>query len=617
METLRKINSPEDLKKLNNDELINLSKEIRKFIVNSLSKTGGHLASNLGIVEVTIALHYVFDSPNDKFIFDVSHQSYVHKIITGRLKGFSTLRKFDGMSGFTKSTESHHDYFDCGHSSNSISIAQGYAVSEELKGSTNRGIAIIGDGAMTGGMAYEAMYNAKENGKNLIVILNDNEMSISGNIGFLNKKVSTFRLNENYNRFKADLKTKLHSMDGIGDNIENKLSNIRDMFKNALIDGVIFEELGFKYYGPFDGHNLKNLIDIMSKLKDVDGPILLHIKTKKGYGYKPALKSPCDYHGVTAFDIKSGKSLTEKRDTYSNIAANTVLELAKEDKRIVAITAAMSSGTGLTNFEKYFPERFFDTGITEGHTLTFASSMAKNGIVPFVFIYSTFLQRGYDQIVEDIALQNSHMVICIDRAGLVGADGETHQGIFDISFLSHIPNLTFMAPKDSIELIEMIKFAMDLTGPVAIRYPRAVAEYTNEITNIEYGKSEVITSGEDVCIITVGHTYSRGKKISEMLLNKNISTAHINARFINPINSDTINSIKDFKYIFVIEDNLKVGGYGSKLLLDLMENSFIGKFKVFGFESFVTHGDIKNLNRKYNLDINSIFLDILDTIGVE
>ncbi|MFV0503545.1 MAG: 1-deoxy-D-xylulose-5-phosphate synthase [Lachnospirales bacterium] len=603
----------EELKKLKLNELRSYCKDTRRFLVNSLSKTGGHLGSNLGVVELTVALHYVFNSPEDKFIFDVGHQSYIHKILTGRQNEFHSLRKFKGLSGFPKQEESEHDFFDVGHSSNSISIALGYSVAMSLENSTNKGIAIIGDGAMTSGVAYEGLVNGGLNGKNLIVIYNDNEMSISKNISYVTKSVNKLRLTENYNKFKNGLKYKL-SDTAIGNDVENKLAKFRDHLKYTLIDGQIYEEMGYNYFGPFDGHDLTCLINVLNHCKKIKEPVFIHVKTCKGKGYLPAMENPSDFHGVSNFNIKTGQPINKKSEDYSSVVGKEILKHAKKNEKVVAITAAMSKGTGLSSMEEEMPNRFFDVGIAESHSITFASSLAKSGLVPIVCIYSTFLQRAYDQVVEDLALQKNHAIICIDRGGLVGADGETHQGIFDISFLSHVPNLVFMCPKDKNELIDMIDFAVKNKAPTAIRYPRGSAKNLIEDKRnaIELGKSEMIHNGTKVAILSIGTIMETALEVYSSL-EKNIKL--INCRFVSPLDMDMIESLKDFNYVFTIEDNLRIGGFGSKVLNALSDIGYTGKFKNFGFNNFVEHGDCDSLYKEHGLDSHSIVRAINNEIG--
>ena len=476
MSFLDNINSPSDLKKLNIKELDCLAQEIREFLINSISKTGGHLASNLGVIELTIALNYCFDFSKDKIVWDVGHQAYTHKILTGRKDLFDTLRKKDGLSGFPKTEESIYDHFNTGHSSTSISASLGFATARDLLGKDYNVISVIGDGAMTGGLVYEAMNNAGANNKKLLIILNDNQMSISENVGSMSKHLSSLRSAPEYLEAKLDVRKFLERFNIVGDRINKVLEKTKEGIKYAILPNVMFEQLGIKYIGPIDGHDINGLIKALNNVKNINKPVMLHIITKKGLGYIHAENEPYNYHGVAPFDTKTGKSVTNKQETYSDVFGKFMVKEANRNKKLVAITAAMPSGTGLSFFSKVYPDRIFDVGIAEEHAVIFAGGLAMGGFVPVFAVYSTFLQRGYDQIIHDICIQNLHVVFAIDRAGVVGDDGETHQGIFDISYLSHIPNLTLLAPKDKEELIEMLDFSINKhKGPIAIRYPKGIA----------------------------------------------------------------------------------------------------------------------------------------------
>ncbi|WP_058485271.1 1-deoxy-D-xylulose-5-phosphate synthase [Defluviitalea phaphyphila] len=617
---LDSIISPKDLKKLSIDKLNILAKEIRTFLINSLSKTGGHLASNLGVVELTIALHYCFNSPKDKIIWDVGHQSYVHKILTGRKEKFNTLRQKGGLSGFPKREESIHDIFETGHSSTSISAALGIAAARDLNNEKFSVVSIIGDGSLTGGMAFEALNDAGRTNTNLIVILNDNQMSISPNVGGLSKYLSTIRTGPIYLEVKEDIDHILKKIPGIGKSVAKTVRKTKESIRYLLVPGTLFEELGFTYVGPINGHNIGELIKVLNRVKRMKGPILLHVKTVKGKGYKYAEKFPCNYHGVSPFNIESGKSIKKKiKETYSEVFGNTLINLANINKKIVAITAAMPEGTGLKKFEEKFPKRFFDVGIAEQHAVTFAAGLAVSGFHPVFAVYSSFLQRAYDQIIHDVCLQKLPVIFAIDRAGIVGPDGETHQGIFDLSYLSHMPNMTIMAPKDKFELEEMLKYAFTIKGPVAIRYPKGEAPVLSEFnTNpIKYNKSELLYEGKDGAIIAVGKMVEIAKKAVEELKNKNIEISLINARFIKPIDEEMIiNIAKKYKVLFTIEDNIINGGYGSNVLQILSKNKIKNiNVNILGFpDKFINHGTPDEIYKEYGLDKNGIMQKVEEVL---
>ncbi|MGB9680564.1 MAG: 1-deoxy-D-xylulose-5-phosphate synthase, partial [Thermoanaerobacteraceae bacterium] len=514
---LSKVNSPFELKKINKNDLPKLSNEIRQFLIDNVSATGGHLASNLGIVELTIALHYVFNSPVDKIIWDVGHQAYVHKILTGRREQFKNLRKFEGLSGYPKRSESIHDIFGAGHSSTSISAALGIAKARDLNKDNYSVISVIGDGALTGGMAFEALNNAGRAKTDLIVILNHNEMSISENVGSMSLYLSKLRTDPNYNKIKNEIDNLLNVIPPIGKSLHKYLDKLKDSVKQFVVPGMFFEEMGFTYLGPIDGHDTNVLIDVFERAKNLKGPILIHVITKKGYGYKYSEKYPEKFHSASKFNIDNGQFLNEGQNTYSDVVGKTLTEMALKDKKIVAITAAMPEGTGLNYFAKLIPERFFDVGIAEQHATTFAAGMAVNGYRPYFAVYSTFLQRAYDQLIHDVSIQNLPVVFAIDRAGIVGEDGETHQGVFDISFLRAIPNISIMSPKDANELVEMIKLSRTLDFPVAIRYPRGKAEEfdVNRECNIVFGKSEILKEGLEISIFAFGRMVPIALNVAE------------------------------------------------------------------------------------------------------
>ena len=610
--TLDKVNNIDDLKKLDKSELPNLASDIRAFLIENVSKTGGHLAPNLGVVELTIALHYVFNSPADKIIFDVGHQCYVHKILTGRKNKFSTLRKLNGISGFPKTRESKHDIFNTGHSSTSISSALGIATANKLNGKKDFAIAVIGDGALTGGLAFEGLNNAKIDDTNLIVILNDNQMSISPSVGNLSNYLNQMRSNSLYTNSKAKIKNILERIPLIGNAIIHLVENSKNALRHALLpNSVMFEQFGFTYLGPIDGHNLNDLTKILERAKSVRKPVLIHIVTKKGKGYKPAEDRPDVFHGVGKFDVESGKINTSSSVSYSKRFGDELIKNAKSNDKIVAITAAMPKSTGLYEFSKEFPNRFFDVGIAEEHAVSFASGLASQGFIPFFAVYSTFLQRAYDEIIHDIALQNAHVVLAIDRAGIVGADGETHHGIYDLSYLSHIPNMTIMAPKDGNELAKMMNFAINYNGPVAIRYSRD--GYADSLTDvaegeIELGKAEILHTGKDLTIVAIGKTVATALEVSKILEKKKISAEVINARFLKPLDSDTImNSLRKTKRIITIEDNVITGGFASAIQNLIINEKDILFKKFFAYpDEFIKHGSTSEIEDEFGLSVEKI-----------
>lgn len=610
--TLDKVNNIDDLKKLDKSELPNLASDIRAFLIENVSKTGGHLAPNLGVVELTIALHYVFNSPADKIIFDVGHQCYVHKILTGRKNKFSTLRKLNGISGFPKTRESKHDIFNTGHSSTSISSALGIATANKLNGKKDFAIAVIGDGALTGGLAFEGLNNAKIDDTNLIVILNDNQMSISPSVGNLSNYLNQMRSNSLYTNSKAKIKNILERIPLIGNAIIHLVENSKNALRHALLpNSVMFEQFGFTYLGPIDGHNLNDLTKILERAKSVRKPVLIHIVTKKGKGYKPAEDRPDVFHGVGKFDAESGKINTSSSVSYSKRFGDELIKNAKSNDKIVAITAAMPKSTGLYEFSKEFPNRFFDVGIAEEHAVSFASGLASQGFIPFFAVYSTFLQRAYDEIIHDIALQNAHVVLAIDRAGIVGADGETHHGIYDLSYLSHIPNMTIMAPKDGNELAKMMDFAINYNGPVAIRYSRD--GYADSLTDvaeceIELGKAEILHTGKDLTIVAIGKTVATALEVSKILEKKKISAEIINVRFLKPLDSDTImNSLRKTKRIITIEDNVITGGLASAIQNLIINEKDILFKKFFAYpDEFIKHGSTSEIEDEFGLSAEKI-----------
>ncbi len=612
---INNINSVEDVKKLSIEEKKQLAQEIREFIIETVSKTGGHLASNLGVVELTIALHSIFDVPKDKIVWDVGHQTYVHKILTGRKDKLNTIRTLNGLAGFPKVCESECDCFNTGHSSTSISVALGMAKSRDLRQEKNSVIAVIGDGALTGGMALEALNNAASLNTNIIVILNDNEMSISKNVGGISMSLSRLRTKKFYTKSNKYVKSALGKLPKQGKKFIRFIRKIKYSIKQLILPNMLFEDLGFKYLGPVDGHNIEKLEDLLRIAKDIDGPILIHVITKKGKGYKPAEENPDKFHSSSSFDIETGKPLKEKKEDYSNTFGKKIVELARENKNIVAITAAMKDGTGLTEFAKEFPERFFDVGIAEQHALGVAAGLASQGLIPIIPIYSSFYQRAYDQVIHDICIQKLPVIMCVDRAGIVGNDGETHQGIYDLSFFNIVPNLTIMAPKDFKELENMLEFAINLKAPVVIRYPKG-SEGKNKVekeTEIQLGKAEKINDGQDLTIVAIGKMVDRAIEISKILKEQNINVDLINARFLKPLDEETIlNSIIKTKKVITIEDNIIKGGLGSNIEELIIQNNIKDiKFKKFGYpDKFIQHGNIEEIEKIYKLDTNSIIEEI-------
>ncbi|MDF2523871.1 MAG: 1-deoxy-D-xylulose-5-phosphate synthase [Clostridiales bacterium] len=613
--SLKSIYSPEDIKKLNINQLESLAQEIRSFLIEKISKTGGHLASNLGVVELTLALHGVFTTPKDKIVWDVGHQTYVHKLLTGRKDRFDTLRQMDGISGFPKVKESEHDCFDTGHSSTSVSAALGLAKARDIKGEDHSVIAVIGDGALTGGIAFEALNDAGRSPNNLIVILNDNEMSISKNVGGMSRYLGKIRNEPIYHKVKEDLDYIINKIPAIGKGTVRALSKVKGSIKYSFVPGMLFEELGFRYLGPVDGHDITALIKILSIAKRLKGPILIHVLTQKGKGYTYAEKKPHLFHGISPFEVETGEVRSKGGPTYSDVFGNELIEIAKKDKEVVAITAAMPQGTGLDSFSKEFPERFFDVGIAEQHAVTFAAGLAQSGLKPVVAVYSSFLQRAYDQIMHDVALQNLHVIFAVDRAGIVGEDGETHQGLYDISFLSHIPNMTILAPADYNELRKMLVFALTKhNGPIAIRYPRGKGqEELIEASSVIYGKAALLKSGKDLSIIAAGNMVENALKVAENLKQYNIDAEVINTRFIKPLDEKCIiGSATKTRHVVSIEDNSACGGLGSSILGLLNKNNCNVKTRIFGFpDQPVYQGSRDELFKKYKLDSESITHEIL------
>ena len=608
------INSPVDVKALTEEQLVQLAGEIRQLIIEVTAKNGGHLAPNLGVVELTLALHKVFSTPKDKIVFDVGHQAYIHKIITGRREVFHTLRQYGGLSGFPKRSESKHDAFGVGHSSTSISAALGMAVARDVKGEDYNVVAVIGDGSMTGGLAFEALNNAGDLHKKMIVVLNDNEMSISKNVGAMSDYLYHLRTGETYTKIKHDLEGWLSNVDFGGD-VLKVIRRIKGSVKNLVLPTSIFEELGFTYLGPIDGHDIHSLLEVMEAAKHIDGPVLVHVITKKGKGYAPAEESPNKFHGTGPFEVATGKKITNPNApiTYTEVFGKTVIELAQEDKDIVAITAAMPDGTGLTPFSKEFPKRFFDVGIAEQHAVTAAAGMAAAGLNPVVAVYSTFLQRAYDSVLHDICMQNLHVNLCLDRAGLVGDDGFTHHGVFDYAYLRSMPNMVVMAPKDENELRHMLNTAVKMNSPVAVRYPRGSGvgvDISGAMEELPIGKAEVLREGSDVCLWAIGTMVESSLKVADKLAEAGISAGVVNMRFAKPLDKELllVHAAK-YKKLVTMEEGVLQGGVGSAVLETLNDAKLLGECKVLNFaipDEFVLHGDKQRLFQDIGLDVDTM-----------
>lgn len=594
---LEKIQKPNDIKKISADQLPALAEEIREFIIESLSKTGGHLASNLGVVELTIAMHRVFDLPKDKLIWDVGHQSYTHKILTGRKDGFETLRREGGISGFPKRSESDCDVFDTGHSSTSISAGVGYVRARELKKENYSVVSIIGDGALTGGMAYEALNNAASLKSNFIIVLNDNEMSITENVGGMSSYLSGLRTASAYTGFKMDVTKALNRIPGIGPGMVDAMRKTKSSIKQIIIPGMLFEDMGLTYLGPVDGHNIPQLIKTFQEAKRFEGPILVHVLTQKGRGYEPAMRHPARFHGAGPFDVKTGLPVGKSNPTYTDVFSTVMRKMGDRRKDVAAVTAAMMTGVGLKRFSNMFPDRCFDVGIAEEHAVTFAAALSLGGITPVVAIYSSFLQRAYDQIMHDVCMQNLHVVFAIDRAGLVGYDGETHHGIFDLSYLGSMPNMTILAPKNLWELSDMIKFAVDYDGPIAVRYPRGEA-YTGlkEFrAPICLGKSEVIHEGSRVALLAVGSMVKMAEEVQKQLKERmDMDAALVNARFVKPIDEELLRSFADtYELVVTLEENVKDGGFGERVLAFAEEEDLPFGVEIIALpDRFIPHGSV-------------------------
>ena len=608
---LEKIQKENDIKKLTPEELELLKDEIRQFLIESISVTGGHLASNLGVVELTMALHLCFDLPKDKIVWDVGHQSYTHKILTGRKDGFSSLRQYGGMSGFPKTDESDCDCFNTGHSSTSISAGLGLATARQVTGEDYHVVSVIGDGALTGGMAYEALNNASSVKGNFIIVLNDNNMSISENVGGISQYLSGFRTADAYRDFKNNVMNSLNHIPIYGERIVKHIRNTKSSIKQLFIPGMFFEEMGIIYLGPVDGSDIKEMCRVFDEAKRVDGPVLVHVLTKKGAGYGPAERYPSRFHGAEPFVIETGLPKNKRtKANYTDVFSTVMKKLGERNPKVVAITGAMADGTGLRRFHRNFPDRFFDVGIAEAHATTFAAGLAKSGLIPVFAVYSSFLQRAFDQILHDVCIQNLHVIFAIDRAGLVGSDGETHQGIFDISYLSVIPNMTIMAPKNKWELSDMMKFAVAYDGPIALRYPRGAAyDGLKEIRQpIELAKSELIRKGSTVAIMALGSMVKTAVDVVKLLEAEGISATFINARFAMPFDKEAIKELPaEHSLLVTMEENVQSGGFGEHVTEYVKTNGIALEVLTVALpDCYVEHGNVEVLKKELHVDAESV-----------
>ena len=613
---LEKINQANDIKKIPQEEYEQLAEEIRAFLIEKISRTGGHLASNLGVVELTMALHLSLDLPRDKIVWDVGHQSYTHKLLTGRKAGFDELRKYGGMSGFPKRKESDCDCFDTGHSSTSISAGIGLVAARDLRGESGYVVSVIGDGALTGGMAYEALNNASQLKKNFIIILNDNNMSIAENVGGISEYLNGLRTNEVYTNFKSGVEQSLNRIP-YGNHLANQLKKTKSGIKQLFIPGMFFEDMGVTYLGPVDGHDIRKLLDVLKKAKRVKGAVLVHVLTKKGKGYEPAERHPARFHGAEPFDIETGLPKNRrKKANYQDVFSTCMVKLGQRNEKVVAITAAMPDGTGLKRFRLNYPDRFFDVGIAEEHAVTFAAGLAAGGMRPIFAVYSSFLQRAYDQVLHDVCIQNLPVVFAIDRAGLVGSDGETHQGIFDLSYLSSIPNMHIMAPKNKWELSDMLKFAVEFDGPVALRYPRGEAydglkDFRRPIV---YGKSEVIYEEEDIALLAVGSMVKTAEQVRRNLKGIGYSCTLVNGRFIKPVDTDILEELaKDHRLIVTMEENVRSGGFGERVQDYIVDRELpVHVLEITLPDEYVEHGNVSLLYEEVGIDADSVTKRIIE-----
>ena len=616
---LEKIKQPNDIKNLTQEEVAALPAEIRSFLIDHLSKTGGHLASNLGTVELTIALHLLLDFPKDKLVWDVGHQAYTHKILTGRADEFEHLRQYQGISGFPKREESPCDSFDTGHSSTSLSAALGYCMARDLAGDDYKVCAVIGDGALTGGLAYEALNNASRLKKsNFLIVLNDNEMSISKNVGGMSTNLERLRTSSKYVGLKNNVLSSLESWPN-GERIIRKIRSTKNGIKSLMVPNMVFEDLGIMYLGPVDGHNIQAMTETFNMAMGIDGPVLVHVITKKGNGYEPAERHPSRFHGTDIFEIETGLPKRNPNPGYTDVFSTVMRKMGDRNPEVVAITAAMAEGAGLKRFRNMFPDRFFDVGIAEEHAVTFAAGLALGGRIPVFAVYSSFLQRAYDQILEDVCLQDLHVIFAIDRAGLVGADGSTHQGIFDVSFLTSMPNMTVMAPKNKWELSDMMKFAVTYGHPIAIRYPRGEAYCGLKECRapIELGKAEEIKSGSKVMLLAFGSMVKKAEEVEKLLKDHDIDAGICNARFAKPLDKEYLNKIKsEYDLIVTLEENVITGGFGQQVQTYLSDNDYKGQvLKIAVPDEFVRHGSVTLLFKELRMDSESITERILEVLG--
>lgn len=607
---LDSINKANDIKNVPVEELPLLATEIREFLIEHISHTGGHLASNLGTVELTMAMHLSFDLPEDKLVWDVGHQAYTHKLLTGRKEGFDSLRQYGGMSGFPKRRESECDSFDTGHSSTSISAGLGYVKARDLSGGHNYVVSIIGDGALTGGLALEALNNAAENQSNFIIVLNDNNMSISPNVGAISSLLTGIRGDNAYRDINDNVKSSLKKIPVYGDKIVSQVQKAKSGIKQLFLPGMKFEDMGITYLGPVDGHDIGKLCKLFKIAKKMNTSVIVHVITEKGRGYEPARLKPEKFHGVSPFDVVTGKTVAAAKTSYTEVFSRKICDMAQKDNRIVAITASMAAGTGLSRFQKRFPLRFFDVGIAEEHAVTFAAGLAAGGLKPYFAVYSSFLQRGFDEILHDVCIQGLPVVFMIDRAGLVGSDGETHQGIYDYSYMNIIPGMTVMAPKNRLELMDMMEFANSFDGPVAIRYPRgSVSDIFSDIKNeVSYGKAERIYDGEGTAILTIGASIEEGAQVYKLLKERGEKPSLINARFENPIDIGLINELENkHEKLLTIEENISAGGFGMNVLRAVNENRI--NLKVINAalpDEYIQHGGVNKLKEVYGFTPEAI-----------
>ena len=619
---LDSIQKENDIQKIDNKDLPQLAQEIRTFLIEKISENGGHLGSNLGVVELTMAMHLSFHLPEDKMIWDVGHQSYTHKILTGRRDGFDTLRKYGGMSGFPKRKESACDAFDTGHSSTSISAGLGYAMASQLKGDNNYVVSVIGDGSLTGGMAWEALNNASRLKRNFIIVLNDNNMSIAENVGGFSEYLNQVRTREGYQNLKAGVENTLSRLPGRGEQLIRGIRKTKNSIKQFFVPGMLFEEMGLTYLGPYDGHDIDQLMRAFKEAKQVNGAVLLHVCTQKGQGYEPAMRHPARFHGAEPFVIETGLPKKKRiKANYTDIFSTVMRKMGDREPDVVAVTAAMPDGTGLKRFHNMFPDRFFDVGIAEQHAVTFAAGLAAAGLKPVVAVYSSFLQRAYDQVIHDVCIQNLHVIFAIDRAGLVGSDGETHQGIFDLSYLSSIPNMTVMAPKNKWELSDMMKFAVRYDGPIALRYPRGEAYdgLSRFRLPIEYGKWETIYDENEIALLAVGSMVKTAVEVRDRLRQMGYGCTLVNARFVKPLDQEAIRTLQtEHQLLVTMEENVKAGGFGEAVLEYLNEIKSQTRAMVIALpDDYVEHGNVDLLKQECGIDADSVVKKIvIEYIGL-